>query len=211
MILWVLFGIFLFLAVAFVVWPLYSGTRKFDATIASATLVIVATSASLYYANGSPGLPSASGALPDPGEMVASLRERLKKTPEDINGWLLLGRSEHTLKNFDASIVAYEKAMELEDGRNAQTLVSLALVVVEANDGALSPRASGLLEKRAGVVSERSQRLVLQRPGSRESWRYSGCSGTLGHPAGPESTTQYSRIAAGAHQRLARYRACPSR
>lgn len=46
-------------------------------------------------------------------ELVASLRERLSKTPADLEGWVLLGRTYKTLQDYPAALEALETANRL--------------------------------------------------------------------------------------------------
>ena len=48
--------------------------------------------------------------IPAIGEMVASLAARLKQNPDDLEGWLMLGRSYVSLEQFDAAREAYQRA-----------------------------------------------------------------------------------------------------
>jgi len=84
--------------------------------------------------------------MPDTDEVVAALAERLNHNPEDVSGWILLGRSYQSMQRYDDAILAFEKALALEQGQNAQTMVSLAIALLEREGGELSERASGLFE-----------------------------------------------------------------
>lgn len=146
MTLWIALGALSLLAVLFVVWPIYKHTRRVSMLLVAPIIFLVALSSGLYYSIGSPSVPSGAGSAPDINEMVSSLAARLESEPNDVNGWLMLGRTHATLEDYPASISAYEKAMALENAQNAQTLVSLALVLIEQNEGAIDGRATGLLE-----------------------------------------------------------------
>jgi cytochrome c-type biogenesis protein CcmH len=78
--------------------------------------------------------------------MVTSLAERLQRQPDDINGWVMLGRSYVTLGNYAEAVRAYERAVELESAQNAQTLVALGVALVEGNGRQISPRAVSVFE-----------------------------------------------------------------
>lgn len=137
MIFWIIVILLCLAAIGFAVWPLWRKTRRLTPLVASVIVFTVALSAALYNQVGSPGLPSGrSGAvaggsedLPGMDEAVASLEERLANNPDDINGWKMLGRTHLTMRNFDGAVAAYERVMELENGRVAQTLVDLALAI----------------------------------------------------------------------------------
>src|ERR1700756_5396046 len=43
-------------------------------------------------------------------EMVEKLEQHMKQAPDDLKGWLLLGRSDLALERVDDAITAYERA-----------------------------------------------------------------------------------------------------
>ncbi len=133
-------------ALFFGVWPVYRHSRSLTPLLAGIFVFMVVSSASLYYYIGDPRVPSGAGATPDIGAMVAGLAARLEDNPDDANGWKMLARSYKTLQRFDEAMAAYERAMEVEGGQNAQTLVEIALVLVERDGGAVSAQAEALLE-----------------------------------------------------------------
>ncbi len=146
MILWIALGALCLLALAFGVWPIFHHSRRLTPLLAGVIIFVVASSTSLYYTIGNPGVPSGAGTMPDIDAMVASLAARLEENPDDVNGWKMLGRSYKTMQNFDAAVAAFERAMEIEGGQNAQTLVELALALVDREGGTVSAHAEALLE-----------------------------------------------------------------
>ena len=61
-------------------------------------------------------LPSAGGGepLPDVATMMARLRERLAEQPDDLQGWINLGRAAYVLGDFDQAVEAYSRAVALD-------------------------------------------------------------------------------------------------
>lgn len=55
-------------------------------------------------------------------QAVASLEERLRQQPDDINGWSMLGRSYMQMRRFDKAAEAYKKVLELSGGDQIQPL-----------------------------------------------------------------------------------------
>ena len=146
MTLWVVLILLCFVALAFVIWPLYRISGRLTPLLAAVMVFTVGLSAALYHRIGQPGVTSGPGAMPDVGKMVNSLAERLEDNPDDVRGWLMLGRSYQTLQRFDEAVTAYEKAMQLEQGQNAQTLVALAIALMERQGGEMSDRAASLFD-----------------------------------------------------------------
>jgi cytochrome c-type biogenesis protein CcmH len=146
MTLWIALGALSLIAIGFVVWPLYRKSGQLTPMLMGIIVVTVGLSAGLYHFIGSPNVSSGAGSLPDIDEVVESLEKRLEQTPDDVNGWLTLGRSYQTMKRFDDAIEAFEKAISLERGQNAETLVALAIVLMEQQDGQISDRSTSLFE-----------------------------------------------------------------
>lgn len=139
---------------------------QFDrATAAIVVGIVVLGSALLYAATGSPNTQSAARAaapvsadgatLPDVDTMIESLRARLESSPDDADGWRMLGWSYFETGRFDQSIEAYRRAIALSPGE-ASYGSALAEALTQANGGAISPEAL-LLFQRAGGDDERAR------------------------------------------------------
>ena len=94
--------------------------------------------------------------------MVAKLERHMKEAPDDIKGWLLLGRSDLALERVDDAIDAYEHAHRL-DPNNVEALLGLG--------EALSMRAGGNVTPPAGELFERA---VTLEPDNPRALLYSG-------------------------------------
>lgn len=147
---WVIVVALCLLAIAFAVWPLWRKAQRLTPAVATIIVFTVAVSAALYDAVGSPGVPSGrSGgeeSLPDMQESVNALERRLAANPDDVAGWKMLGRTQMTLGNFGGAAEAYEEAMALEDGKVAQTMVDLAVAIMNRDQAPTSGRTASLIE-----------------------------------------------------------------
>lgn len=103
-------------------------------------LFVAGGAASLYLAVGSPGLPdlpysargqeraqeaAAEAQMNQIRVMVADLAERLKSTPDDLDGWLRLGQAYAVLGRYDDAAEAYDHAAKLKP-QDAAILVAEA-------------------------------------------------------------------------------------
>jgi cytochrome c-type biogenesis protein CcmH len=119
-----------------------------------ATIIVftVALSAGLYDRIGRPDVPSGRGAggdddgLPGMEQAIASLEARLANNPEDVESWKMMGRTQLSLGNFSGAAEAYEKAMSLEGGQVAQTLVDLAVAILNRDQTPIEGRAANLID-----------------------------------------------------------------
>lgn len=161
MTLWILFGLMAVAAIAFAVWPLLR--RKTDQTVLVLGIVVwvAAMSSGLYYYQGSPDLPSVSsdsGELPGLDEAVDALAERLEQDPEDVAGWMMLGRSYMSLGNYFGAVTAFERVVELQP-QNAQALVSLGESRLASTNSVIEGEIAALFENALAIDPNNPQAL----------------------------------------------------
>jgi cytochrome c-type biogenesis protein CcmH len=116
---WLLSLFIVFGAGLWVLWPLLQRDSRFKATSLFVLLLMPVLVYWQYQVVGSPralqppALPEASSGEASIEELVVSLREKLTETPADLEGWVLLGRSYKTLKDYPAAVQALETANRL--------------------------------------------------------------------------------------------------
>ena len=66
-------------------------------------------------------------------EAVAQLEEKLKENPDDIDGQMLLARTQFSMKNYDKAVTAYSKANELAPNESV-ILTELAEAIALKNN-----------------------------------------------------------------------------
>jgi len=145
--LWLFFVVMSLMAIAFVIWPLLKDLPGQTLLVGISIVVITGSAAGLYNELGSPDVASGASQPPDVSRMLNSLAERLQRQPDDVDGWVMLGRSYVTLGNYPEAVRAYERAVELESAQNAQTLVALGVALVEGNERQITPRAVSLFNE----------------------------------------------------------------
>ncbi|HTV76867.1 MAG TPA: hypothetical protein VMF03_01310 [Steroidobacteraceae bacterium] len=139
-------------ATAVIAVPLLSRRRAAPQTpwTAMAVLaVLLLGTGALYgtFSNWNWSHPPAEAADGSPQSMVATLARRLARNPDDLNGWLLLGRSYSVLQETPLAVRAYERANELAKGENVDALLGLAEALISQDDTQLAGRAGRLVEK----------------------------------------------------------------
>ncbi len=125
-------------------------------------VVLLGGAAGLYstFSNWKWSAAQAGTAAADPQTMVSTLARRLASHPDDLNGWLLLGRSYSVLQEMPLAIRAYERANELGKGANVDALLGLAEALVTQDDSQLAGRAGELVEK-ALILSPQSPKALF--------------------------------------------------
>jgi cytochrome c-type biogenesis protein CcmH len=88
-----------------------------------------------------------STAADSPQTMVARLARKLEKDPQNLEGWLLLGRSYTQLQEFQLATRAYQRADRLAGGRNSEALIGEAEALARGDETELDRRAGRLIEQ----------------------------------------------------------------
>ncbi len=78
-------------------------------------------------------------------QLVARLLKRLEAEPNNVDGWVLLGRTYLTISNFEGALAAYRKAMEVGN-RHPEIVTDYAEALVLSERGQVGPEAQGLFE-----------------------------------------------------------------
>ncbi len=131
---------------ALVAIPLLRGGRTSGAPwTAIAVVGVLAIGASVVYVRSSNWSWSAQAA-DSPQAMVAGLARRLERRPDDLEGWLMLGRSYIVLQQYPHALRAYRRANELARGQNAEALIGLGEALTLSDDAELAGRAGRLFE-----------------------------------------------------------------
>ncbi|MFB3134924.1 MAG: c-type cytochrome biogenesis protein CcmI [Rhodospirillales bacterium] len=130
------------------------------AVIAAIAVAVPAGAVGLYLYLGSPGAPGqpfaergtatgkADAGAGDRGGLravVGRLAERLLRNPDDLKGWLLLGRSYMTLEHYDDAANAFRRAMGLSDNR-ADIAAGYAEAVALGDGGPITPEVRQIFE-----------------------------------------------------------------
>lgn len=119
-----------------------------------AGLVILVGAAGLYPVWSNFKWHEAEPGLDSPEAMVGRLARRLEREPDDLQGWLMLGKSYSVIAEspgrenyYDLAARAYQRADTLAKGQNPEALVGLAETLVLAGRSDLSQHAGRLFEQ----------------------------------------------------------------
>ena len=130
---------------------------------ALAALVVAGAAAGLYplWSNWdwhAPAQPQSS-ASPDVTAMVAKLEQHLRDDPNDLAGWLMLGRSYLALQRLDDAVAAYDRAHQL-GGNNVEAALGLGEAISLRAGGEITPPASQLFEEGLGLAPTNPKALL---------------------------------------------------
>lgn len=79
--------------------------------------------------------------------MLSQLEEKLQQHPQDVTGWMLLGRSNAALARYPNAVKAYQHAYDLTAGEDVDAVVGLAEALVMVDEASLGGRAGELFER----------------------------------------------------------------
>jgi cytochrome c-type biogenesis protein CcmH len=96
-----------------------------------------------------------------PQTMVARLARRLEKNPEDLNGWLMLGRSYTVLRQYQLAVRAFQRADRLAGGQNADALMGQVEALALGDETELDRRAGRLVEQALALDPESGKALFF--------------------------------------------------
>ncbi|MGH6981890.1 MAG: c-type cytochrome biogenesis protein CcmI [Stellaceae bacterium] len=134
-------------------------------------LFVLAIAAGLYIALGSPGDPDqpyagraaeravASHRMPtDLNKAVADLEAKLKAKPDNLDGWILLGRTEAARRNWHKSADAMKHAVALAPTRE-DLVTAYGEIQVTADGGLVTPEARDAFAKALALDAKNARAL----------------------------------------------------
>jgi len=138
-------------ALAFLAVPLMQDrSRRGFLTAVMAAVVLIGASAGLYWKLGnhewSNPVAAEAGAPHSIEEMVSRLEAKLAKSPDDVDGWLMLGRSYAYRTDFPRAVQAFEHAYNASKGQNTEAIASYAEALAISDPTALAGKAGELFE-----------------------------------------------------------------
>lgn len=148
--LWLTFFVMAVGAVVVVSYPLLRQNRKPWGVIAASVSVIAVVSVGMYWWLGSPNVQS-SVAGTSLEEMVDGLANRLKSSPDDLQGWEMLARSYVELGRMQEAAQAYERVIRLDGGSNSYTLADFGEVLWVMDREQIAGRAGALFDSALAI------------------------------------------------------------
>jgi cytochrome c-type biogenesis protein CcmH len=127
--------------------------------VAAGALLVVGSA--VLYAAWSNWRWRASTAGDSPQTMVAHLARQLEQRPDDLEGWLMLGRSYNVLQEYPLALRAYERAERLSGGRNVDALTGEAEALVLTDESELDGRAGKLIERALALAPDSGKALFF--------------------------------------------------
>ena len=156
-------------AAAAVAWPLLQ-VRSSRLVGSLAAVAVLAAAAGLYplWSNWDWNAPLADGSAdaaaappsPEVAAMVAKLEKRLQDEPNDLKGWLMLGRSYVSLNRLEDAVTAYEHAEQLGKGKDPEAALGLGESLSLRSGGDMTPQVAQLFEEAVALAPDSPKALL---------------------------------------------------
>jgi len=105
--------------------------------------------------------------------MVSKLAQRLQENPQDLEGWVMLGRSMSVLGRYEEAMMAYERAVQFA-GDDASVLTDYADAIAMATGESLEGRPMEYLLKALAIDPNNQKALWLAGTGLFERGDFAG-------------------------------------
>ena len=79
-------------------------------------------------------------------ELLDKLKAKLAENPDDVNGWLLLGRSYGTINKYALAVDAFQNAYDKSRGENVEAMIGLGEALAMTDEASLGGRAGRLFD-----------------------------------------------------------------
>jgi cytochrome c-type biogenesis protein CcmH len=89
--------------------------------------------------------PAADAVTPE--NMVSRLARRLEKNPNDLDGWMRLGRSYTVMEQYPLAVRAFQRANDLAGGKNADILLGLGEALLLHDENEMQGRGARYIEE----------------------------------------------------------------
>ncbi|WP_129780091.1 tetratricopeptide repeat protein [Peristeroidobacter soli] len=80
-------------------------------------------------------------------QAVTGLEEKLKQNPDNLDGWIMLGRSYVAMGRYPRAADAFQQAYDLSKGQNVEVLVGLGEALALTDEASLNGRAGQLFDQ----------------------------------------------------------------
>ncbi len=144
-------------AVGVIAIPLLRSTRSGLAPAAWGAVIgagVLLVGAPIFYVTLSNWSWKKAPGIESPESMVEGLVRRLDDHPNDVGGWLMLGRSYVALQEYPLAARAYGRADRVAGGRSAEALLGEAEALTLSDDSELTGRAGQLIERALAVAPD---------------------------------------------------------
>jgi cytochrome c-type biogenesis protein CcmH len=162
-----------------------AGTQPPARRAALAVAALLVLGAALLYVTWSNWKWHAAPEADSPQTMVARLARQLEQHPENLDGWLMLGRSYLVLQEYPLALRAFERADRMSEGKNVEALMGQAEALALTDESELAARAGKLIERALVLAPDSGKALFFGGAAAARRGDRAG-QGAAGEAAGDE-------------------------
>ena len=129
------------------------------AALGAAGLLVIGSAA--LYVSWSNWPWRASASADSPEGMVARLARQLERDPQNLDGWLMLGRSYIVLQEYPLAVRSFERADRLSGGKSAEALIGEVEALALEDESELDGRAARLIEQALALAPDSPKALFF--------------------------------------------------
>ncbi|GFE83386.1 hypothetical protein GCM10011487_53860 [Steroidobacter agaridevorans] len=85
-------------------------------------------------------------------QAVAGLEAKLKENPDNLEGWIMLGRSYTAMSRYPRAADAYQQAYDLSKGQNVEAVTGLGEALALTDEASLAGRAGKLFDAALAIA-----------------------------------------------------------
>jgi len=167
---WIAAALMCCVALGFVAWPLWrarelSGRWPLPGIV---TFLVIVPAAVFVYQNirtwnGDSGIEQRQAARADQMAVVDELAHKMQENPDNVEGWMLLGRSYLTLQQFPEARMAFLQAWQRTPAPDATLKLGLAISMIHSDPSTLVGEGGQLIEE-----------VLASDPGNQQALWYGG-------------------------------------
>lgn len=150
---WIVAAMMSVIALAFVAWPIWRhhelhGQWSFAGMLSAALLVPAAVWIYLHVTTWNGQEPTSQArAHPEQLAIVEQLAHKLQENPDDVEGWMLLGRSYLALEDFPAARSAFLQAWQRTPQPGTDLKLGLGMAMIHSDRASLGSDGGQLIEE----------------------------------------------------------------
>ena len=120
-----------------ILWPIYASEKKINKKSILILIPSLVITIYIYSIIGNPDIETVTQNN-TANDLVEALAERLEKSPDDIQGWRMLGRSSIATENYKQAADAYRRVLEIQEFPESESYSDLAESLLFLNNGNFS-------------------------------------------------------------------------
>lgn len=97
---------------------------------------------------------------PQIAAMISKLEAHMRRHPDDLSGWVMLGRSYVATGRMDEAILAYDRAQSLSGGKSFDAAIGYGEALAVQAGGEITPQAAQLFEKAIALEPDNPKALL---------------------------------------------------